>query len=87
VHGVIYTSLTATKVAEHGGFAHDDTNVPILVSGPTIGHEINLMPVQTAQIAPTILQALGLNPSALRGVQLEGTRVLPLLSRGQNEDR
>lgn len=78
-HGVIYTKPTATKVAEHGGFAHDDTNVPILVAGPTISHEINLMPVHTAQIAPTILHALGLDASALRGVQLEGTSALPLL--------
>lgn len=75
-HGVIYTKPTATKVAEHGGFAHDDTNVPILLAGPTVEHEINLAPVQTAQIAPTILQALGLNPASLRGVQLEGTRAL-----------
>jgi len=78
VYGTIYAKPTATKVAEHGGFLHDDTNVPILVAGPTIEHEINLMPVATAQIAPTILAALGLNPASLRGVQLEGTRVLPL---------
>jgi hypothetical protein len=85
-HGVIYASPTATKLEEHGGFAHDDTNVPILVAGPTIGHEINLAPVQTTQIAPTILAALGLDPTKLRGVQLEGTRPLPV-ARVENEDR
>jgi hypothetical protein len=84
-HGVIYTSLTSTKLAEHGGFTHDDTNVPILVAGPSIDHEINLMPVQTAQIAPTILTALGLDPAKLRGVQLEGTRALPLVWAAEHE--
>jgi arylsulfatase A-like enzyme len=34
-------------------------------------------PVQTLQIAPTILQALGLNPGSLQSVQIEGTPVLP----------
>ena len=86
-HGVIYTSPTSKKVAEHGGFTHDDTNVPILVAGPTIDHEINLMPVQTTQIAPTILRALGLNPTALRGVQLEGTNALPLLWGAEHDER
>jgi hypothetical protein len=28
-------------------------------------------------VAPTILQALGLNPAALDGVKKEGTQVLP----------
>jgi hypothetical protein len=34
-------------------------------------------PVETAQIAPTILAALGLDPEALESVQLEHTQVLP----------
>jgi hypothetical protein len=33
--------------------------------------------VATTQIAPTILKVLGLDPSELDGVRLEGTRVLP----------
>ena len=33
--------------------------------------------VETTQIAPTILQLLGLNPDKLQAVQAEGTRVLP----------
>jgi len=33
--------------------------------------------VGTAQVAPTILEALGLNPSALVAVRSEGTAVLP----------
>jgi len=33
--------------------------------------------VETTQIAPTILQLLGLNPQALQAVKIEGTKVLP----------
>jgi hypothetical protein len=39
------------------------------------------------QIAPTILRALGLNPNALRGVQLEGTQALPIQSGDQASNR
>ena len=85
--GVIYSSPTATKTAEHGGFSDDDTHVPILVSGPNAGNGVNMSPVQTAQIAPTILRILGLNPSALRGVQLEGTRALSLEGGDQDSNR
>ena len=74
--GVIYTG-GKKKVAEHGGFAHDDTNVIMLVSNPSYSaHSINAI-VQTAQVAPTILSILGLNPQALIAVQNEGTTVLP----------
>jgi hypothetical protein len=34
--------------------------------------------VETTQIAPTILSLLGLRPSALKAVRLEGTKVLSL---------
>lgn len=78
--GVIYAKPTASKLSEHGGFGHDDTNVPILVSGPGLhgGEESEEAQVTTSQIAPTILQALGLDPLALQAVQLEGTQPLPL---------
>ena len=33
--------------------------------------------VETTQVAPTILKLLGLSPSSLQAVQLEGTQVLP----------
>jgi len=33
--------------------------------------------VETTQIAPTILRLLGLDPSKLNAVQIEGTQVLP----------
>ena len=34
-------------------------------------------PVHTTQIAPTILEFLGLEPDAPKSVRLEGTRTLP----------
>jgi arylsulfatase A-like enzyme len=76
--GVIYAKPTATKLSEHGGFGHDDTNVPILLSAPGIRAEDRDDPVTTTQIAPTILEALGLNPGALDAVRIEGTRTLPI---------
>lgn len=74
--GVIYTGSKA-KQEEHGGFSHDDTNVMMLLSNPRFRSRIVSADVSTAQVAPTILQALGLNPRELQGVQLEGTPVLP----------
>src|SRR5579863_115624 len=76
--GVVYTG-SKKKLAEHGGFSHDDTNVIMLLSNPSFAARTITIPVQTAQVAPSILHALGLNPRSLRAVQLEGTTVLPLL--------
>lgn len=74
--GVTYSGSTK-KQAEHGGFAHDDTNVMILVSNSRFKPQTVTTPVTTAQVAPTILQALGLNPQSLQSVQMQGTTVLP----------
>ncbi len=80
--GVIYSG-SARKVAEHGGFNHDDTNVLLLVEGPGLmpGMVINSA-VQTTQIAPTILHLLGVDSgsasqSKLQAVRAENTAVLP----------
>jgi hypothetical protein len=64
-------------LAEHGGFAFDDTNVMLLVSGPWIAPKTVHAWAETMQVAPTILRALGLDPNALDAVRSEGTRVLP----------
>jgi type I phosphodiesterase/nucleotide pyrophosphatase len=74
--GVTYSKSTK-KQAEHGGFAHDDVSVMLLVSNPGLSRKTFTTPVQTAQVAPTLLQALGLNPDRLEAVRLEGTQVLP----------
>jgi hypothetical protein len=61
--GVTYSGST-TMIADHGGFAHDDTNVMLLVSHPSFKPQ-------------TVFDgALGLNPAALDAVRAEGTAVL-----------
>jgi hypothetical protein len=74
--GVTYSGSTA-KQAEHGGFAHDDTNVVLLLSFPSFQPRTVSAAVGTAQVAPTILKALGMNPSSLSAVRVEGTPILP----------
>jgi len=74
--GHTYTGSTK-KQAEHGGFAFDDTHVMLLVSNPSIRARTVSSFVETAQVAPTILQALGLEPRALQAVRIEGTPILP----------
>jgi arylsulfatase A-like enzyme len=79
--GVTYSGSTA-KLAEHGGFSRDDTNVMLLVSHPSFTRKTVTSPVETMQVAPTILKALGLDPRALDGVRLEGTQSLPAVQFG-----
>ena len=81
--GTIFTT-SSKKLAEHGGFSHDDTNVALLVSNPSMRPQVIKTPVQTMQIAPTILEALGIEPEALQAVRKEHTQVLPGL--GGNEE-
>jgi hypothetical protein len=76
-HGVVYTGGTS-KIAEHGGDDPQDRNVPILVVLPNQRHGFTVAsPVETTQIAPSILTLLGLNPHDLQAVQIGHTRVLP----------
>jgi len=74
--GVVYTG-GKKKVAEHGGFAHDDTNTILLLSNPRLESSTVTTPVTNMQVAPTILAALGLEPGQLQAVLKEGTEVLP----------
>jgi len=74
--GVTYSGSHA-KQAEHGGFSHDDTNVVLLLSIPRFKPSTVSAAVGTAQVAPTILKALRINPTALDAVREEGTGVLP----------
>jgi arylsulfatase A-like enzyme len=76
--GSVYTGKKA-KIAEHGGDNPADRDVALVVSGgPIEGDDVVGTSVETTQIAPTILELLGLNPQALKAVQIEGTTVLPL---------
>ncbi|HWE75580.1 MAG TPA: alkaline phosphatase family protein [Stellaceae bacterium] len=74
--GVTYSG-SSKKLAEHGGFAHDDTNVMMLLANPQFDAKTVYTAVETAQVAPTILAALNLDPNKLEAVQIEGTTVLP----------
>ena len=51
----------------------------LVVSGDPVAahHAVVNDPVETTQIAPTILKLLGLDPDALQAVQIEHTAVLP----------
>lgn len=81
--GVIY-SASKKKDAEHGGNAPDDSHLGLLVSLPGIEHARTIAaPVQTKQVAPTILRLLDLKPEWLHAVRAEGTSVLP----GIGDDR
>lgn len=74
--GVIYANHSG-KLAEHGGFHDDDRHVALLVSNPALSPETFAGRVATTQIAPTILESLGLDVHRLDAVRLEGTRALP----------
>ena len=74
--GVVYTG-GVKKIAEHGGDHSDDLSVPLVVAGAGTPHTVNGAAVRTTQIAPTILRLLGLDPTALQAVGIEGTQALP----------
>lgn len=73
--GTVYTSKT--KIAKHCGTTPADRNVPIVVAGPGITHRDDGSHVGTAQIAPTILARLDLDPQKLQAVVAEHTQPLP----------
>jgi hypothetical protein len=77
-YGVVYTGGTK-KIAEHGGAHADDLNVPLVIAGAgtPVGVTMSAQ-AETAQIAPTILSLLGLNPHSLQAVQKDHTQVLPV---------
>ena len=74
--GVTYSGSTA-MIGDHGGFAHDDTNVMLLVANPSFTAQTVSSETATVQVAPTMLKALGMNPELLDAVKTEGTAVLP----------
>ncbi len=84
-YGTIYTT-SVFKNAEHGGFNYSDTNVGLIVSNPKFNPQVIKTPVATSQVAATILKALGIDPSELDAVRIEGTRPLPLPSGSNGGD-
>jgi hypothetical protein len=75
--GMIYAEPADRFIEEHGGFTEDDTHVALLMSLPGIPPQQIKSFVRTAQIAPTILSQIGLDPRALQSVVKEHTPLLP----------
>lgn len=75
--GVIFTG--GSKIAEHGGLNEDDMHVALLFSMPDFTAKHVKTYVLNQQVAPTIIQALGLDPNELKAVQIEGIDPLPFL--------
>jgi arylsulfatase A-like enzyme len=74
--GTVYTTAV-TKIADHGGFGDDDVHVALLVSNPTVSHKTITDPVETRQIACTILKALAMGCSGLDSESIEPSKFLP----------
>ncbi|MDE2296939.1 MAG: nucleotide pyrophosphatase, partial [Burkholderiales bacterium] len=63
----------------HGGISDDDRHVAMLLSNPVLFPQPRqaAFRVSTAQLAPTMLDMLGLNPRALRAVRQQSVPELP----------
>jgi len=66
-------SFAKNFLLNHSGSGNDINRNPKGAAG-----QILSAPVKTTQIAPTILQLLGLDPNALQAVQIEHTAALPV---------
>ncbi len=75
-YGTIYTT-SSKKNAEHGGLSYGDTNVGLIISNPSIKAKTLKTPVATSQVAPTMLEFLGIDPQKLQSVRIEKTESLP----------
>jgi hypothetical protein len=75
--GTIYAEADDHFIEEHGGFTEEDTHVPLMVALPSFPEGEMKTLVRTAQIAPTILEELGLDRASLQAVVKERTQPLP----------
>lgn len=80
VAGTVYAKPTAKKLSEHGGMGEDNQHVGLIVSQPGLKAKTVSSRVGIAEVAPTILAALGLNPKDLAGAVADKTPVLPGVS-------
>ena len=72
--------LGSNKRGEHGGFSEDDSHIALILGGnipANLQGTIQDGNVLDTQIAPTMLEALGLDPSLLQGAVIDGTSDLP----------
>lgn len=74
--GTVYTT-SGTKIADHGGFGEDDVHVALLVSNALLTQKTIDDPVETRQIACTILKALALDCAGLLSQRVEPIKFLP----------
>src|SRR5207247_1682172 len=74
--GTVYTT-SATKIADHGGFGDEDVHVALLVSKTSLPNKTITDPVETRQIACTILKSLALECDGLLSEQVEPSKFLP----------
>jgi hypothetical protein len=79
--GVIFTG--GSKLSEHVGFNEDDVHTALLVSLDGMERAVVKSEVSNQQVAPTIIQALGLDPNELEAVRKEQIHVLPFLFSGK----
>ena len=83
VPGTVYTTAV-TKIADHGSFSDDDVHVALLVSHGSIQRTAVDDPVETRQIACTILTSLNLDCGDLLSQQVEPSGPLPLSNVGDS---
>ncbi|MGB2628298.1 MAG: alkaline phosphatase family protein [Candidatus Acidiferrum sp.] len=82
--GVIFTG--GSKIAEHGGFNEDDVHTALLLSLPQLTEQTVKSSVSNQQVAPTIIKALGFDPSQLDAVRKEGITPLPFAFGDYDKD-
>ena len=84
VPGTVYTTSTS-KIADHGGFGDDDVHVALLVTNPQMqGHGKTISdPVETRQIACTILKAVDIDCDGLMSQRIEPSKALPKSNHGE----
>ena len=73
--GVIFTH--GSKLSEHGGFNEDDVHTALLVSAEDLDPAQVSTATSNQQVAPTILNALGIDPEELQAVRKEQIHSLP----------
>lgn len=86
---VILTSDHGEEFFEHGGFEHghdvfnEQVRVPLVVWGPGVASGREPTPVSVTDIAPTILEAVGVEPPD----EMSGVSLWPFLAAGEQMPR
>ncbi len=86
---VVITSDHGEEFMEHGGLFHETVydavmNVPLIVLTPSRMQAVVTKPVQSADVAPTLLDMLGISP---REYAFDGVSLLPVMRGRRMVDR